>query len=130
MKDELITYKTAQSAKEVGFNEWCQDSWSGDKIMPTNDFTKKHLFAPTQSLLQRWLRERHNIHVLARRTDNTDHTYYQVWVYDANIYESRGYGQALKVSDRGHSETCEHSYEKVLEIGLQRGLKILANKQE
>lgn len=46
MREEIITFETAKLAKEKGFN------------IPSLDY------ATTQSLLQKWLREEHNINII------------------------------------------------------------------
>ena len=83
MKDQLITLETAKLAKEKGFKEPVLYGWeqyyktyvstiggmyhrhhdkreiSIDQI--SNKNTRNSVSRPTQSLLQRWLREKHNI---------------------------------------------------------------------
>jgi len=73
--DEIVTYEVAKLAKEKGFPqddvdlfyEWdglrnthsiCNYNWYRESPYPQN-FSA----APTQSLLQRWLREEKNIHI-------------------------------------------------------------------
>lgn len=64
MKDELIKYETAVIAKEKGF-DWNTSSHynlAGLEFMDDMKNTEHDVFeysAPTQSLLQRWLREEH-----------------------------------------------------------------------
>lgn len=48
MQEQLISYKTGVLAKEKG--------WDGD-------FIESHKILTTQSVLQKWLREVHNINV-------------------------------------------------------------------
>lgn len=65
MRDELISFKTAKLAKEKGFNEiserYYHNTSSGDlESVFGYDFWNKNknaFSAPTQSILQRWLRE-------------------------------------------------------------------------
>ena len=69
MTDKLISYKTAKLAKEKGFDipfrgynhkGQLQPSWQWDiEEYPT----LQYYFAPTQSLLQRWVWETHSIWV-------------------------------------------------------------------
>ena len=72
MEDEYITVKTAMLAKQKGFNEPCRMFYHSDtiegktvssEIKESTDYTKNDIPVPTQSLLARWLREKHNIHV-------------------------------------------------------------------
>jgi len=77
MKEQLITLETAKLAKEKGFDvEGCFAIYQekGNLIISYEDmidFTDQErvsrmfsavALAPTQSLLQKWLREVHNIH--------------------------------------------------------------------
>lgn len=68
MEEELITYPTAVLAKEKGFNQLKQGVYyTKDKEHCLVGWGFKDDFAiysaPTQSLLQKWLREVHNIHI-------------------------------------------------------------------
>lgn len=70
MKEQLINFETAKLAKEKGLNEYCSSFYSLNSV--TNEFDlydcnnnwKEHknsnnpisISAPTQSLLQKWLR--------------------------------------------------------------------------
>lgn len=117
MKDELITFKTAVLAKEKGFNEVCQKSYIGTPAVQTSDINHKNTdyihrcSAPTQSLLQRWLREVHNIFVSCSYDHiKCDGTYF-IW-----------YGVMAKSCDSEHGFK---SYEEALEAGLQEALKLI-----
>lgn len=70
MEDQLISYKTAVRAKETGFDLPCLEMYTldgklydgGDFIEPVNHNEFPDVVsAPTQSLLQRWIREKHNL---------------------------------------------------------------------
>jgi hypothetical protein len=56
MKDKLIEFKTAKLANEKGCFENSDNKWFEDEM--------QWLQVPTQSLLQRWLREVHLIDVV------------------------------------------------------------------
>ncbi len=78
--------------------------------------------APTQSLLQKWLREKHNMEVLV--TCNASG-----WFWEINkAYPNNG-GTFIAWSgdngpnDAGHWET----YEEALETGLEQALKLIYN---
>jgi len=75
MTDQLISFETAILAKEKGFNEPCYDTFMGDASIKNisyhfnepaynTELLKCSYSAPTQSLLQRWLREIHKIHIV------------------------------------------------------------------
>lgn len=65
MENQLISFETAKLAKEKGFREFCCYAYTNDgKYMYGNEigfYWKSYTISPTQSLLQRWLREKHNI---------------------------------------------------------------------
>lgn len=111
MEEQLISFETAKLAKEVGFpqyregvyytkdKEHCLVGWGFDNI--------REYSAPTQSLLQKWLREVHNIDV-----------YCIPWVYEnKRVYD-------FFINYEGESRAYS-SYEKALEIGLQEALKLI-----
>jgi len=81
MIEQYITRKTAELAREKGLdfeldqgsNCTCYhtnkiDGFDDDYVVPYHVHIQypdreKYLFAPTQSFLQKWLREKHNIHI-------------------------------------------------------------------
>jgi hypothetical protein len=139
MKEQLIAYETAILAKEKGFDILIQHTVDGknrvyylesgeiSKMIDTNmienwnDDNKFPLVcsAPTQSLLQRWLREVHNIHVC---------TY---WDYSYSNERDLYYTEIRYKDDLGFrvdkfvKDNNFRSYEESLEIGLQEGLKLI-----
>jgi hypothetical protein len=70
--EEIVTFEVCKLAKEKGFNAKCKWLYSKDKSeLSTHctgeDFWNKYdlvIAAPTQSLLQRWLREEKGIIVV------------------------------------------------------------------
>lgn len=76
MEDQLISFETAKLAKKKGFKQiekCCYDplcldvnhiyDWWREKECSTEERMKRLIAAPTQSLFQKWLREKHNIHI-------------------------------------------------------------------
>jgi len=131
MKDELIGFETAKLAKEKGFKEFCSNGFDdrlegiepfgigNGEISSTHSidyFDNKgdnHLYArPTQSLLQRWMREVHNIKISILPRTNIEEKRWWDWLIQGQpvIY--------LKFT----------SYEKALEEGLQEALKLIIKK--
>ena len=124
MKDELVSFEIAKLAKEKGFDELVRDAyyvntpelsrvmreecWDG---YPINSEDEAYLAAPTQSLLQKWLREVHFIHIqpIYHKT-----TKYSVILNDASE-NSIGdmFGDYFNI------------YEEALEKGLLESLKLL-----
>ena len=88
MEDKLISFKTAELANKVGFNIRCDNEYTmvsqinGFKVIKTNIMTlgSNHFFAPTQSLLAKWLREIHGIHILVIPTVTAAWTFKTVTV--------------------------------------------------
>ena len=69
MKDELVSFKVAKLAKEKGFN-YAYEFYDKDGELEEfgmvggwSSSTNENYPSPTQSLLQKWLREKHNIHI-------------------------------------------------------------------
>ena len=91
MKDKIIDFKTAKLAKEKGFDIRCFAFFSGitgsGSILYENNTVKsiqdsKRTLAPTQNLLQKWLREKHNIHIEIQIDRTTDPKFcYEVYKY-------------------------------------------------
>jgi hypothetical protein len=66
MEEQLISIKTAKLANEKGFDlqEPCTCGGYPDCICESvRESVKDHIYIPTQALLQKWLREKHDIHI-------------------------------------------------------------------
>lgn len=133
MKDELISFETARLAKEKGF-DWLVPWYSTHKRKsPTNpdsfypelstfknwnddeglNFYDRYSI-PTQSLLQRWLREKYNIWV------------YCTPIISGNLSEYNWESGILVASNTDYDFLSrENSYEEALEEGLQEALKLI-----
>lgn len=103
MKEQIISLETAELAKEKGFKHSLLFS---DSFYP-------YIIA-TQSLLQKWLREKHNYCVLVKIYDDAKYYYEIVWIED----------------NEAHSQSDENgyfsTYEEALEEGLQNTLKLIS----
>lgn len=102
--DTIISFETAKLAKEKGFKyKWGVDFDGYDDSL--------YIDCPTQSLLQKWLREEHNIHI---------DMYRNAIGFQCNL-DKAGCGTHIrKVTD------CEeYTYEQALEQGLQEALKLI-----
>ena len=132
MKEELVTFKTAKLAKEKGFNEQCSVTYNSlgktyihktkkynhdfKKVTVTcthsnQEFTNEKYSAPTQSLLQKWLRERHGINVFL------NYNYRRIgFLYNLHNLEFGNYYT---------SNPSFNTYEEALEEGLQQALKLI-----
>ena len=152
MKEELITFETAKLAYEKGYTrEVVGISFSstrrnyynakGELNGDCTDFIKdvlkygrekakvKHIIYPatSQSLLQKWLREEHNIDVVMDPERYTDGVNYMVQAqkWDLKADDEINPNFIVKGSywfnDNGEYPT----YEEALEKGLQEALKLI-----
>lgn len=99
MNEQLISFKTAILAKEKGFefnNKRSQNDYQGEY--------------PTQSLLQKWLREEYKINV-----------YCMPCLYDENLW-FHNIASRFKV--------FVGTYEEALEDGLYQTLKLIKNDEK
>lgn len=134
MKDQLISFETAKLAKEKGFKIKTKFSYKQPvvtkrgtnirekrdyKIERTNyqytsfteiSYPNENYSAPTQSLLQKWLREVHNIHFNFINIMNSND-------YEIDIIQQPGH-IITNVDNR-------NIYEKIFEIGLLKALKLI-----
>jgi len=116
MKETLITFETAELAKEKGFDFLVNNYYNHNNELKEHKYnaniTVLEFHAPTQSLLQKWLREEHNIAV-----------------YNKPVADNSG-RWSVYVDDMGghHYITYyiyEPTYEEALERGLQEALKLI-----
>lgn len=125
MTDKLISFETAKLAKEKGFNIPVNGVYVDNGTLSfarDNDETdynwnkRKGYSAPTQSLLQKWLREQYGIHILIRITIYDTFT---GWILNPMFRN----GSAERVIKTKGFKT----YEEALEVGLQEALKLITN---
>ena len=125
MEDTRITFETAKLAKEKGFPQEPNRrkvpyyNYKGEFNGDVTDFLRKYLreedtsdvesvSAPTQSLLAKWLREEHNIHLISYKNINID-----------------GYDWCYITTDGITNINSYKTYEDAYEIGLQEALKLI-----
>ena len=139
MQEQLITFETAKLAKEKGFDFRCEKAYFETKehILETrrdseitfkykpprilkrnygDEFTIFIAEAPTQSLLQKWLRVNHKIDITIMIVGDSGYEYY--------IHKNR------KVITNNTVFPCspeelKNLYEKTLELVLQEALKLI-----
>ncbi len=132
MEDKIIDFETARLAKEKEFFISKEEDYAFTALYPNKkgmrSMAKKYypnfrdiyfndwdcyLF-PTQSLLQRWIREEHDIHL------NITHSYTK-----SNI----DLGFVLTIESANYKYlggfTYNPNYEDILELGLQEALKLI-----
>lgn len=121
MQEELVTFKTAKLAKERGFNTHCRyyfddkdETLCENEDFPYNSWNGS-IFAPTQSLLQKWLREVHGIIVeITWQMCSTD---YEYAIIDMN--------NPPNYNDDVERIIGFKTYEEALEAGLFKALKLI-----
>ncbi len=130
MEEQLITFETAKLAKEKGFSINTTEYWECQASGPerykfitedspgatwVNDDLKNRICISTQSLLQKWLREVHNIKLWV------EFNYTKEWFsYYLDKYDDK------KIILQ--KEVRNQSFEEALEVGLQEVLKLISNE--
>lgn len=122
IEEDYVSFEVARLAKKAGFNwivrRWYEDFGNKDLFEPITpaNYNDEKVFsdvisAPTQSLLQKWFRKIHNIHIEVICNNII-----------TKIYTS-------EITTIGFEKITEifTSYEEVLEKGLQEAFKILKN---
>lgn len=120
MKEELVEFETAKLAKEKGFNWQVNRYYYNNQIDPTrlghgttsnyND-TRLKQSAPTQSLLQRWLREKHKKFITVTAKGFVKGSGRETIRWTNNISQRKN--------------KYFTTYEQALEAGLQEALKLI-----
>ena len=136
MKEELVSHNTAVLAEEKGFDWDCTYTYDYDKALEdafsyTGEalFTKEDIenakengytaiLAPTQSLLQKWLREKHNLFVTVQWVDGRLDYSKQLWSYSIH-------GLHYEILDCDDHSNTGNTYEEALEQSLLEALKLL-----
>ena len=143
MKETIVSFPVAKLAKEKGFDEICYSYYKNEelKLGPfcktitsnlygkrteifkyTNSENDNHITAPTQSLLQKWLREEHQINVESNYLPNIQ-KYRCLYVpMTMDIPNKEKYSLRSKYYGIDNHET----YEQALEEGLQEALKLIS----
>ena len=122
MKEQLINFETAKLAKEKGF-DWKPDFYSaGNYYTKHGGFIKESLtltynkrmsdfyLASTQSLLQKWLRDNHKIHIMIDYLELSEK-----WVAEPVFYLEE---DCLKGIEPVIGETYEEAMEKAIQKAL------------
>ena len=124
MNEQLISFETAKLAKEKGFGgkelTTLNGYFRGGVLcnIPCNnkaDFCHEDEFsAPTQSLLQKWLRKKYHLIIIVAYQYEYDSTPYSYWIYKEF--------QSLPINQWVNDL---NTYEEALEVGLQEALKLI-----
>lgn len=137
MEDKLILFTTAKLAKEKGFNEKCHNTYmyggSSYETSPyyfeekasNSEIESISYSAPTQSLLQKWIREKHKINVESNYLPNIQK--YRALFVPMNIIP-KTYKSAWKhyAAVKPYLDTTNYdSYEEALEAGIIKALELI-----
>lgn len=117
MTDQLVSFETAKLAKEKGFKDMqCISRYDGEELVSEE---VDRASSATQSLLQKWLREEHKIHVFIGYRPNV-----QKW--DSQAYSLLVNGKEyVKIMKAFNRDIKYDTYEEALEAGLQEALKLI-----
>ncbi len=122
MKDIFITFETAKLAKQKGFDEFCDYHLNkeGMRFQTMTGSTKNSQWdncttQPTQSLLQRWLREVHQIDIIVLPKLKDLGKFYGGYIDNDIQMIHKSYGSNFK------------TYEDALEYALQTALNQIKN---
>ena len=122
MEETLIGFETAKSANNKGFNAECDYFYNrgsnyklqNDSIIRTGDDLIYE--APTQSLLQKWIREKHELSL-----EIFSLSYHNKIQFTFNLKKLNKYEIAILSKDNLHY----NSHEEALEAGLIESLKLI-----
>lgn len=127
MTEELVTLEIAKLLKEKGFNEYCENVIDINNMLRKtlyriNDDLPKQCFSrPTQSLAQKWLRERHEINVSVLRMTER----YGGAVAEHNLLKYFWHIQIPNRQSMVDVGVYYFTYEEALEAGIQEALKLI-----
>ena len=143
-----VSLETAKLAKQAGF-DWAVNRFMSyhddcdnnpywtipiENSRDFNNYQFKHISEaisiPTQSVLQRWLREEHNYHIIIVDTfipqDNNIKLVWEV-LYGKPLYGKPN--SILRLDDEQSNSIVFDTYEEALEAGLQKCLTLIIDKQ-
>lgn len=120
IEEQFVSFDTAKSLKEAGFNVECDWFYINDGSVDTGIVVRStsprdhnmgtdFLSRPTQALAARWLRETHTIDIA-------------IGVVNAQFYYARLYQRSYLVD---MNTIFKPTYEEALETGLQKAIKLI-----
>jgi len=135
MNEELIKYKTAVLAKKKGFNFIVKNYYYPEAYNTTKPIiydqdiienlnshsSNAYYTAPTQSLLQRWLREVHDIHIKIEFLFEENKYYFSIYQSDADKIKFELYCLEANIEDY----VIYNTYEEALEDALYNTLNLI-----
>ena len=142
MEEQLISFETANLAKEKGFNIPCENfyiTYIDDDVVDLFNYEEQRgsgfaelyrnnkefkFSAPTQSLLQKYLRDVHNLYVDSYHDLTADGKiiqYYTSW----GFLQQKDINGNQNVNGWYDEYNDWKTYEEALEKGLQEALKLI-----
>jgi hypothetical protein len=135
LKEDIISFETSKLAYKANFifkgrtNDWLQTTlpYHEDGIRDIRfNYNGEYYSAPTQALLQKWLREKHKLLVevnfRAFGVSSGNGYFYMVERKNKDKNMNNYIGKTIFDGFK--------TYEEALEAGLQEGLKIIINKNK
>ena len=137
MEERLISFETAVLAKEKGFpqydyffnnrleiSNYCSHDKTGEIELNSGEWGTIECTAPTQTLLQKWLREVHGIHVQPFYHPNTISTReIKPEVEIVRVFAKDGITKSILPPSLRNEEF--DTYEQAFEKGLLAALKLI-----
>lgn len=130
MKEKLIKFETAKIAKEKGFNLNTPKAYNDNGVLVIQSnypsyIDELDISAPTQSLLQKWIRETRGIHIEIHRNASG-------WFWSMCKSESGtdlGYSKFSGPNDSGvwdeHDDALENALQVQLSYDLPNSLDVI-----
>ena len=129
MTEQRVSFDTALTIREIGFIGYKSNMHYriSDRSLingliedyTDHNLTENYLSAPSQSVVQQWLREVYNIHIVVWWYDVQDKFYYQIGFKKDNV---------VKVQSGDISQLYD-TYECALELGLQEALRLIVKNK-
>ncbi|MFA5395487.1 MAG: hypothetical protein WC346_05640 [Methanogenium sp.] len=127
MKEQIVLFQTAKLAKESGFDiiprygnnaslydKYGNHSYYSNYGFMNSGLNDKYISAPTQALLQKWIREEHNIEFVIKP------------FHDSSIHKTTYVADPIHIPTGRTSRIArQDSYEEALEKGLQEALNLI-----
>lgn len=126
MKEELIIFKTAKLAKEKGFNLRTKKSYDIETGIFKSDYvaeTMDVVFAPTQSFLQKWLREKYEI--FCEVMVGSPKCFSFIVLHNFEDMDGGSSSHSELYVDYSQDENSYSTYEEALERALFEGLNLI-----
>lgn len=126
MEEQLISFETAKLAKEKGFKVKCNLYYSKSGAIKQRAIKEVRIEAPTQSFLQKWLREEHKLEICVFKAVTRSEEYYITMLSDFNsgYMDFKYIEEGVFIVDQKYF-TDFPSYEEALEKGLYEALKLI-----